>query len=63
MIKRKTAYKMGVAALERQRREHILHANIAKMGVGNKATERAKKQVDRINQALAILQEDMKSVR
>ncbi len=60
MINRSTAYKMAVGALIKQRRLFIFDANIHDKGlVVSISSKRASKKVERINQAITIIEQEM----
>lgn len=61
-IQRKTAFKMGIAALLQESRLHDFNANLKNLGASGPAIARAVKEVRRINEAIAILTEEMENV-
>jgi hypothetical protein len=62
-VKRKTAYKLGIEALERWKREYIWDANmLRKRNVDSVSTRRADKKVIRIEKAIEILRQDLEKI-
>jgi len=61
-IKYKTAYKMGIEALRRQRQEHAFGANLYKVGVRSISVKRDRKKYDRFTEAIEILQNDLEKI-
>lgn len=60
MIKRRTAYKMAIQALEKQRRLFIFDANMHDRGlVVSISSKRNSEKVNRINQAIEIIEREM----
>jgi len=62
-MKRKTAYKVAIEALERRKRNFIWDANLyRKGGVKYIGGARAVKKVERIEKAIEILQNDLEKI-
>ena len=57
-IKTKTAYKMGIVALKKQRQDFAFDANLYNYGVRSIVTTRHKKKYDRLTEAIEILQKE-----
>ena len=58
MIKTKTAYKMGIEALRRQRWDHAFGRNLYKAGVTAISTKRDWSKYEKFTEAMEILQKE-----
>jgi len=61
-IQKKTAYKMGIAALHKENKQLMFDYNLHRNGLISFATTSAGKKIEKNNQAIAILTEDMENV-
>ena len=61
-MRKKTAYKIAIEALERRKRNFIWDCNLYRKGVEYVGGKRAIKKVERLEKAIEILQSDLEKI-